>query len=373
MDWIKRNLYFLVGGVVALVLLGAAGWFLYSKWSLNNETLEKLNANYESLRQLNSQNPHPGSGSINNIQIAKDQQQQVKGLIEKSRTHFQPITPIPDLPKVTDRDFASELSRTISQLQRTFTNASVNLPPNYSFSFEAQKPRVSFAAGSTDRLAVQLGEIKAICDILFQAKVNYLDNIRRERVSADDQTGPVSDYLEKKSITNQLAVLTPYEVTFRCFGAELASVLSGFASSPYGFAIKTINVEQAPATAASETPTASPVTVIQSIGAQPADQSSEQQSAEAGRAAMMRRYGIGPGGRNRYNPRPEPAGDETPAPAPVVVATPARSGLSTVLDEKQLRVTLQLNIVKLSSPKDQANPDAPAQRGPTDRLTGAIN
>ena len=40
MSWIKRNLFFLVGGVVAAALLGLAGWYCYSKWQLNNENLE---------------------------------------------------------------------------------------------------------------------------------------------------------------------------------------------------------------------------------------------------------------------------------------------------------------------------------------------
>ena len=53
-------------------------------------------------------------------------------------------------------------------------------------------------------------------------------------------------------MTNELAVLTPYEVTFRCFSSELAAVLAGLASSPYALLVKTINVELAPAVAAPE-------------------------------------------------------------------------------------------------------------------------
>ena len=39
MSWVKRNLYFLIGGIIALVMLGGAGWYLYSKWDLNNVAL----------------------------------------------------------------------------------------------------------------------------------------------------------------------------------------------------------------------------------------------------------------------------------------------------------------------------------------------
>src|SRR5207245_362595 len=105
-------------------------------------------------------------------------------------------------------------------------------------------------------LSAQLGEVKAICDVLFQAKVNTLDYIHRERITPEDSSG-ATDYLNQKSVTNELAVLTPYEVKFRCFTPELGAALSGFAASPYGLLVKTINVELAPAVeAAPENPPA---------------------------------------------------------------------------------------------------------------------
>ena len=226
MDWIKRNLYFLVGGLVALGLMGWAGWYLYSKLGENNAVREELTASYAELDRLNRERPHPGNKTVNNIQIAKDQQQQVKALITKAREFFKPIPAIPDTPKVDSQEFTAALRRTIDQLQKRATNSSVVLPPNYSFSFEAQKPKVTFAAGSLEPLSVQLGEVKALSEILFDAKINSLDNIRRVRVSADDSSGPTTDYIEKRPITNELAVLTPYEITFRCFSQELAAALA---------------------------------------------------------------------------------------------------------------------------------------------------
>ena len=56
MSWIKRNLFFAIGSLVALILMGLAGWFLYSKWSQNNEVLGTLNSDYEELKRLNSAN-----------------------------------------------------------------------------------------------------------------------------------------------------------------------------------------------------------------------------------------------------------------------------------------------------------------------------
>src|SRR5438876_6418511 len=244
MSWIKRNLYFLVGSVVALALMGLDGWYLFSNYQLNNEKLDKLNGQYSILDTLSKQIPHPGNPpKTDNITLAKEQQVQLREFIQKTRKFFQRIPALPDSPKVSGQEFAAALHHTIDRLQRDATNASVGLSPGpqgYGFSFEAERNKVIFTPGSLEPLSVQLGEVRAICDILFQARINSIDNVRRERVSADDDSGPQSDYLVEKSVTNDLAVLTPYELTFRCFTPELAAVLSGFASSPYALLVKTI-------------------------------------------------------------------------------------------------------------------------------------
>src|SRR5215469_11013117 len=152
MSWLKRNLLFAIGSLVALILMGLAGWFLYAKWSQNNDVLASLNSDYAELKNLNSANPHPGSGSVNNIQLARDQRNQLLDFLKKTGPYFVPISRVPDLPKITDRDFSVALSQTIEQLRTDATNASVSLPAeNYSFSFAAQKSKISFAAGSLDR------------------------------------------------------------------------------------------------------------------------------------------------------------------------------------------------------------------------------
>jgi hypothetical protein len=331
MDWIKRNLYFVIGTVLALAMLGGAGWYLWSKLNLNNQTWESLNKAYEDLKRLNGQNPHPGSGNVDNIGTAKQQVADLRAFQEKARGAFQKIPPIPDLPKITDRDFSFALSRTISALRSDATSSGVSLPPDYEFSFLAQSKMPSFKTNTLPLLAVQLGEVKAICDVLFGAKINALDLLRRERVSPEDAAGAATDYVADKSITNELAVLTPYELTFRCFSPELASVLANFASSPQGFVVKTINVEAEGATPAVDL------------------------TGNAGTA--------------------EPPVTPTPVRGPYArpgVPSPTagtRAGtLPTVLDERKLHVTMALVIVKLLPPKETAAPGRPgAPRPPVQR------
>ncbi|MEI9961753.1 MAG: hypothetical protein WDM76_11650 [Limisphaerales bacterium] len=284
--------------VVAVVLLGAGGFYSFKNWSQNQAALEKLNEAYSTLRDLNNQKPSPGNEKVNNIEIAREQQRQVRAWLEKAGKYFQPIPPIPTPVNgvITSEAFAAALHRTINQLVQEAENASVTLPPRYSFSFEAERPLVRFAAGSPEHLARQLGEVKTIAEILFAAKVNSLDNLQRERVSDDDAAGPQADYTSELSVTNDLAVLTPYTVTFRAFSTELSRVLVGFAKSPNGFIIYAIDVEPA--------------------GNLPMGQSPE---------------GMAP-----------PPGPQSP-PGTVI----GRGGLPTVLNEQLLRVTMSVKIVKL--------------------------
>lgn len=353
MSWLKRNLFFAIGSLVALILMGLAGWFLYSKWGENNDVLASLNSDYAELKSLNSANPHPGSGSINNIQLAKEQRNQLLEFLKKTGPYFAPIPRVPDLPKITDRDFSVALSQTIEQLRADATNNSVSLPAeNYSFSFAAQKSKISFAAGSLDRVATQLGEIKALTEILFNARINALDNLRRERVSQDDSFGLQTDYLGEKTTTNSLVVLTPYEITFRGFSTELAAVLAGLANSPHAVLVKTINVELAPAVAAPEPVATTPqfIMVPQVNPMQQESMSHQQQEVDA-QAAFRARYGLGNqqnlGGVSYRGLGSTPQPVYTPPPTGIPAAAAAnKGGLPTVLDEKLLKITLDLYIVK---------------------------
>ena len=356
MSWLKRNLFFAIGSLVALILMGLAGWFLYSKWSQNNDVLASLNNDYEELKNLNSKNPHPGSGSINNIQLAKEQRTQLLDFMKKTGPFFAPVPRVPDLPKITDRDFSAALSQTIEQLRAQATNASVALPAeNYSFSFAAQKSKISFAAGSLDRVAVQLGEIKMLSEILFEARINGLDNLRRERVSQDDSFGLQTDYLGEKTTTNSLAVLTPYAITFRSFSTELAAVMAGLANSHHGWLVKSLNIELAPVVAAPEPiAAATPRYIMAPVQGNPMQEEmmTRQQQEQNAQAAFASRYGLGGGGQQNlggvnYRGLNSAAPAYTPPPTGVPGVAPAnKGGLPTVLDEKLLKVTLDLYLVK---------------------------
>jgi hypothetical protein len=335
MDWIKRNLLFAIGATVALVLMVGAGFYTWSGWSHNAKALDDLNGKYEELKRLTNLNPNPGSGKVDNIKAAREQQQAVRGAFAQAAKQFETIPAIPEGANVSVEAFANSLSRTIFTLQREATNAGITLSPKYSFSFQQQSSLMKFAAGSVGPLAMQLGEVKALCDVLIAAKINSLESIQRERVSADDQAGQQTDYLDLKTETNELAVLTPYQITFRSFTPEVAAVLCGFSRSPNGIIVKSFNVELAPAIVA-EVIAAPVVTYVPAPVAAPPPQYGKDSVRDAF--------------RERYGPRGQP-GLQPPiyAPPPVVapIAPPVSTAPRAVLNEKQLKVTMLVQVVKL--------------------------
>jgi hypothetical protein len=334
MDWIKRNLFFVIGSAAALVLMLLAAFYLYSGLTKNNEALEKLNAEYAELMRLNDQKPHPGNDKIDNIKAAREQAGEVRAFVGRTAKVFEPIPAIPASPDLNNAMLAGALRRTVDKLRKDAANGGVQLATNYYFSFTAQKDRIMFDQAGLKPLATQLGEVKVICDVLFAARINALDNIRREKISAhDNESQQLADYLDRATVTNDLAVISPYEVSIRCFSSELAGVLSGFASSPHCLIVKAINVE--------------PAVLGSGLGGE---------SGVYGGAGMPGRfgapvdstaalYGMMPDGGAGVRP---PAGG---AYVPPARGATARGGLPTLLDEKQLKVTMLIEVVKLTAKK----------------------
>jgi hypothetical protein len=348
MSWVKRNLYFLLGSLATVGLLAIAVVYLLHGYSANNQALDALNKAYDELRRLNGLEPNPGRGNVDNIKIAQEQQKELRAFLGKARERFAHIPAIPDSANLTTEEFTTQLRLTIDQMQRDAAQASVLLPtPKYNFTFESIRPQVKFANNSLQLLSAQLGEVKAICDILFRAKINSLDSLRREQVCPEDspETSP-SDYLDEKSVTNELGVLAPYEITFRCFSSELAGVIGGFANSPGAFIIKYIDIGPAAPVAGGEA----------AFGAEPVAPMVHPLAPPVGGTPGYYRPGMRPGypgyaGRPGYTP---PQYTPTPvyvAPATGAGAGAARSASQPVINESVFKVLLQVEIVKFNLPK----------------------
>jgi len=326
MQWIKRNLFLVVGGVVALALLGIAGFYLFSKIQQDQSVTADLNAATEKLEGLAKRDPYPNS---ENISAAKDEAKRVQGFLSDVEKHFMP-PPYPT--NLSSMEFRTYLDNTRARLLSDAQRAGVEVPTNYWFTFAAQKGSMTFSANTLQPLATQVADISTICGVLFDAKVNSLVWLKRTPVDSQDSLGS-QDYINAKAVTNSWSVTTPYEVAFTGFSSGLAAVLQNLAKLPQCLIVTNIVVEpNATATAGTEEQPTSGYDMR--YGRMPPGQ-------DAAREAMMQRYGSGMRGRYGAGPRMMPT-----MPQPVVQA-PVQRGPATILDEKPLRFTLSVQAVRI--------------------------
>jgi hypothetical protein len=350
MSWLKRNLFLLLGAVVALALLGVAGFYFFAKKQQADGVAGELEEQIKTLQALLLRDPFPNA---DNIEAVKREAKRVTELLGEYRKHFEPTAYYTNMDSGT---FKELLETTLRSVQKGAEAAGVSLPTkSFSATFQSQRGTLVFTQSDLVPLAHQVADIGAICDLLFKARVHALLSLRRVPVSRSDQ-GSTEFLIGRRAETNVAigAVITPYDVTFQGFSGELAAVLEAFHRSPHCFVVKNINVERMTPGGAAEGD--SEGSVAYGVPGSPAAAGAPQSAADAMRA----RYGTGPSGagaaadlmRRRYgvNPRgvpsPTPAAPVTPF-APAAPAAPVRKGPETVLDEKPLKFTLFIESVKL--------------------------
>ena len=348
MNWLKRNLFLVAGGLVALGLLGFAVFFLLTKKQAVDEVSGQLTAQTEELKKLTTSDPYPNQ---ENIEKAKKEQSKLGSQLQQIRRYFVPVVSFTNMDSAA---FKVSLQTTISDIVRDAEKAGVGLPNagsgGYDFTFKPQRTSVVFAQDTLVPLATQVAEIKSICDILFDARIQMLLALRRSPVAKEDE-GAADFLFGRKPVTNNVtgAVLVPYEISFQGFSGELAAVLEGFVRSSNCFIVKNIDVQTNIVQSAAETAPAY-------FNFQPtATSPTAPQPTLSPRELMMRRYGLRPGGPgNRYGGGP-PIAEPPPGPAPGVFTPPPRRGPETILDERPFKVTMYVEAVRLlERPKSKA-------------------
>jgi hypothetical protein len=347
MNWLKRNIPLVLGTVAALVFLGLAGFYLYQQKQKEGQVTAALEAQIAEWKRLTNRKP---SANEENIESAKKEQARLAELLRSNREYFVPTATFTNIDSAT---FKSLLEATIFNLEQLAARNGVSLPEPYHFTAKRLRESVVFQEAELVPLAYQLVEIRALCQILFEARIHSLVRIRRVPISKQDVGS--SEYLTgSKIVTNAVtgAVVTPYEVTFQGFSAEVAAVLTGLQQSRHAFLVKMVDVEHAAETGVLPMMDAPyPVPGVMPVPGGPTPQTETDR--------MRQRYGISPGGRpggssmeSRYGGRPGARMPGTPGlPGPVYApVAPTRRGPETVLEEKRLKVTLTVDAVRLPLP-----------------------
>lgn len=333
MAWVKRNLGLVIGGAVALVLMGVAAYYLWTQLQRDAAVSAELGEKTSRYNELANRGLLPG-GTVNgekvdNIENAKAENKRLEEFLHnKVRAKFGSGEAV---QKLSDQEFRALLDVSIADMQKEAERVGVALPQkDYWFTFAPQKSAISFKAVET--LTAQLMDVKSIVDILYQARVHDLSGLKRAPATSEDNNG--TDFLsDKKAKTNDFTISTPYEVTFQGFSSELAKVMEGLANAERCFVIRSVAVGKAQAADQSGSGTGMPTF--------PQQMSSSMM--------MMMRYGMRP---------------MAPPPTAAPAAAPRRPG-NVLLDENKLRFVLTLEAVRLKPAGDKkvaqaAQPTEPA-------------
>ena len=319
MVWVKRNLGLVIGAVIAIVLLGVAGAYLWQKRGEDQAVTGELDTATARFQELLNRPLHPGNenGRVNNIALAKEENERLQKFLHEVRGQFG-NREVPT--NISNREFRALLDNTIAELQKKADLLGITLPQkDYWFTFSPQRTAVEFK--SIEMLTHQLLDVRDLCDILYEAKVHDLKGIRRVPASSDDNNA--TDFMtDKKPTTNDFAIVTPYELKFQGFSGELARVLDRLLQSKRCFVVRSLAVDQASEAAAAE---------------------AQQQSTFPSSLAMMMRYG------GRYMPQPQVA-----QPPPQTTGPKRPPGV--LLDENKLLIELRVDVVRLK--------DVPAAKTP---------
>jgi hypothetical protein len=242
MAWIKRNLFLVVGGLLAVLLLGAGGYYFWTNAQKNKTIEAQLEENKNNLTRLVNQDPTPNR---TNIARAKEEFERARAAAEEAKLFFQPVPFEP----VTGQAFKSVLDQTIFDLQAKADEKSIALPSKqYAFTFGHQKMQLQFPAEAFPALPQQLAEIRTICNLLFDAKINRLITVRRSRIYSEEPVSQVDHHDRTPEVNQAMGVASnPYEVTMHAFTPELAVALELFYKSTNGLVVKSVQVEVAPA------------------------------------------------------------------------------------------------------------------------------
>jgi hypothetical protein len=241
---------------------------------------------------------------------------------------------------LTSRDLRVLLDTTVDDLQRQARGSGVELPSDYWFSFGGHKQTLNFQQNMLEPLVAQLAEIDLICRVLFDARINQLTRVKRPAAPGESTSVLSADFLaESKPSTNDWAVTTPYEVTFKSFSGELGGILDSFARSPHSIIVRNLVVDSAGRSGASDG-------LFDPYGlgmANPYGGLMQPPVNPYGMAPGGRPGGMRPGMDPRYGGMMPPPVAQSPRPRP--------GGLATVVDEKPLTITLSLDVIRLRPEK----------------------
>ncbi|MBR5738095.1 MAG: Amuc_1100 family pilus-like protein [Verrucomicrobia bacterium] len=246
-EWVKNNMVLTISAVVSLILIIAAVIYLLQGINASAAAKEELASAKSQLNSMQTAEPYPNKA---NIEILKEQNEELKKLQDEFGKKFAPV-PIPP-ETYTASGFKYKLEEMVSSLTKKAKEYSIQLPTNrvnFSFGFTAQRSNLRMDTNSLKIQAEQLAHVDYLCTTLLDSGISEFIRVRRAAGATNDLlqvANYIADYLPaRKIITNQYSFVYPYEIVFKTSPGDLAKYINTLEQSPYGLTIKCVKVERA--------------------------------------------------------------------------------------------------------------------------------
>lgn len=314
MVWLKRNIIWLIGGLISIGLIGAATMFMLGARKKQEEAVSGLGSYTNVVNRLMSAKPFPGPKTIQKVET---ETAAVRVFIDEAEKMFEYEEP----QRMPSRAFKVHLINSLVQLQTDATNYNVELPENFNFTFTHLLPMPNLLPYSIKPLQVQLRDIQEIAQILFESRIHALEEFARVPAyvrEPGNRNVLITDMGVRTNLTTDKAVFTstPYKFTFRGFTSELTEVLNRFARANRFYVVKKLEVETYVANAGDPN--------MMLAGG-------ESEMMQADPSAVLRRQNILSRARTAAGAR----------------MVPAQPQFVTIVNEKPLRVKMIVDVVKL--------------------------
>jgi len=340
MVFLKRNIFWIISGLVSVGLIAGSVMFTSGAKAKAEEKMTELSTYTNTVNQLKDATPYPSPEAINQV---KQDTEKVKGFSKQAEAMFTYKAP----PDIHPRRFKVHLINSLVALQNEATNYNVRLPRQFNFTFSHLLPMPNLLPYSVAPLGERLQDIQHITQILFESRVHAIDSFARVPAYAREPGGRVLMY--DVGIRTNLSTAeadftsTPYRFSFRGFTTELTEVLNRFASADRFYVVRQIEVQ----------------------GTQSAEPSLVSRASSGGMFAGGADSGDeeGSGGgtlrttqANLLAQARALAAARAAAGRGVVLQSP----LQTVIDERPLRISMMIDVVKLvPKPKEPERQSGP--------------
>jgi len=245
LEWVKQNQALTISAAVSLILIIAATCYLLSCVSASTLKMEELAQARSELEGFQNRSPFPNE---ENIKLLTAENEKLEALCEQYKSRFG-VIPM-DAEAATPQGFRYNLENMINNLTDKAKKYAVQMPTNrinFSFSFTAQREKLSKDTNNLKIQAEQLSHVNYLCDMVMGSGITEFERVRRAIGTPGDlleAMNYMADYLPaRKIITNNFSVSYPYEIVFKTGSADLGKLLNQMEESPYAIMIKSLKVE----------------------------------------------------------------------------------------------------------------------------------